>query len=187
MRSLSVLFSGTFILLIVNLCLASGIPVFGVGKPASKEEIALWDTDVRSDGTGLPAGQGTPEEGAVIYQQQCQVCHGVNGKGGPNDQLVGRIKDDGFPFALPKAPKKTIGNYWPWATTLFDYIKRTMPYISPGSMTDNQVYAVTAWLLYANDIIPETMPLNAENLPKIVMPAQRRFVPDNRIETTNIR
>ncbi len=171
----------------MNLCLAADTPAFGLGSPVSKKEIALWDTDIRPDGMGLPAGQGTPEEGLNIYQQQCQVCHGLNGLGGPNDRLVGRIDQDRFPFAQAKAPKKTIGNYWPWATTLFDYIKRTMPYISPGSLTDDQVYAVTAWLLHANDIIPKNLELNAQNLPTIVMPAQHRFVPDNRTETNGVR
>lgn len=160
---------------------------FGLGTEVSDEEIAAWDIDVRPDGRGLPSGKGSVEEGKKVYQQQCQICHGENGRGGPNDRLVGRLDNDIFPFAEKGAPKKTIGNYWPWATTLFDYIRRTMPYPTPGSLTDPEVYAVTAYLLYANGIIPEKTTLDANNLFKIDMPAQKRFVPDNRIETSVVR
>ena len=185
-KSVSIVF-GLLCGVIIPLCYAEKLPRFGLGSPVSKQEIAIWDQDVRPDGTGLPAGSGTPAEGLKIYQQQCQVCHGLEGKGGPNDALVGRLEQDHFPFSEPKAPKKTIGNYWPWATTLFDYIKRTMPYTTPGSLNDNEVYAVTAWLLHANRIIPENMELNAQNLPSVVMPARHRFVPDNRTDTNDIR
>lgn len=160
---------------------------FDLGTEASDSEIAAWDIDVRTDGKGLPPGKGSVEEGRKVYQLQCQMCHGENGQGGPNDRLVGRIDNDTFPFAEQGAPKKTIGNYWPWATTLFDYIRRTMPYAIPGSLADNEVYAVTAYLLHANGIIPEDMTLHAGNLPEIEMPAQHRFVPDNRTETNTVR
>ena len=181
------------ILIILAFCLSSQFLVadsvhkYKLGTEVSDSEIAAWDIDVRPDGKGLPAGKGSVEEGRKVYQQQCQMCHGENGQGGPNDRLVGRLDDDIFPFSEKSAPKKTIGNYWPWATTLFDYIRRTMPYTTPGSLSDNEVYAVTAYLLYANDIIPEDMTLDAHNLPKIKMPAQRRFVPDNRTETNTVR
>ena len=162
-------------------------PSFGLGSTPSNQEIEAWNTDVRPDGQGLPKGNGNGVQGKLIYQQQCQACHGVNGSGGPNDQLVGRNKQDEFPFALAKAPKKTIGNYWPWTTTVFDYIKRTMPYTTPGSLTDNEVYAVTAYLLSANGIIPENFELNATTLPEIKMPSQKRFTPDNRLNSTQVR
>ena len=166
---------------------ASPEPKFGLGTKASDAEIAAWDIDVRPDGHGLPAGKGSVDEGRTVYQQQCLVCHGENGQGGPNDKLVGRLEHDHFPFAEKGAPKKTIGNYWPWTTTLFDYIRRTMPYTSPGSLSDDEVYAVTAYLLYANGIIPEKTTLDAGALLNIKMPAQDRFVPDNRTETNTVR
>ena len=166
---------------------ADSAPAFGLGTEASDNEIAIWDIDVRPDGKGLPSGGGSVEQGRKVYQQQCLACHGENGQGGPNDQLVGRLDNDIFPFSEKGAPKKTIGNYWPWATTLFDYIRRTMPYTTPGSLTDDEVYAVTAYLLYANDIIPEQMILDANSLPAIEMPAQHRFVPDNRTQTNTVR
>lgn len=162
-------------------------PTFGLGIPATEQEITDWDIDVRPDGKGLPAGRGSVEEGRKVYQQQCQVCHGENGQGGPNDPLVGRLEKDNFSFAQKSAPKKTIGNYWPWATTVFDYIRRTMPYTSPGSLSDNEVYAVTAYLLYANSIIEADIVLDASTLPNIKMPAQTRFIPDNRTETNKVR
>ena len=170
-----------------QILLAESVHKFGLGTEASDSDIAAWDIDVRPDGKGLPAGQGSVEEGRKVYLLQCQVCHGENGQGGPNDKLVGRIENDSFPFAEKGAPKKTIGNYWPWATTLFDYIRRTMPYASPGSLSNNEVYAVTAYLLYENGILPEATILDSGNLPKIKMPAQQRFVPDNRVETNTVR
>ena len=156
-------------------------PQFHLGTPASKEEIAVWDTAIRPDGKGLPPGSGTPLQGRKIYQQHCQQCHGQGGQGGPNDKLAGRQNNDDFPFSEKNAPKKTIGNYWPYATTVFDYIRRTMPYAEPGSLTDNEVYALTAYLLHINDIIPKDFTLNAETLPSIIMPAHGRFIPDNRL------
>ena len=167
--------------------LAGSEPKFNLGSAVSEQDIAAWDIDVRPDGEGLPPGKGRVKEGMKVYQQQCQVCHGENGQGGPNDPLVGRLDKDIFPFAEKGAPGKTLGNYWPWATTIFDYIRRTMPYMTPGSLSDNEVYAVTAYLLYANGIIPKDMTLDATNLSEIKMPAQHRFVPDNRTETNAVR
>ncbi|MFK0573450.1 c-type cytochrome [Endozoicomonas sp.] len=163
-------------------------PGFGLGTEASVEEVAAWDIDVRPDGMGLPADKGgNAIQGRIVYQQHCQHCHGDNGLGGPYDRLVGRLEKDSFPFAKKDPPEKTIGNYWPWATTVFDYIRRSMPYTTPGSLTDNEVYSLTAYLLYANGIIPEGMTLDASNLATIEMPARHRFIPDNRTETHTVR
>ncbi|WP_230460472.1 c-type cytochrome [Sansalvadorimonas verongulae] len=163
------------------------MPQFHLGTPATDQEVAKWNTAIRPDGKGLPPGSGTPPDGHRIYQQRCQYCHGIDGQGGPNDKLVGRVSEDHFPFAEKDAPRKTIGNYWPWATTVFDYIRRTMPYTEPGSLSDNEVYALTAYLLHLNSIIPENFILSATTLPDIVMPARNRFVSDNRLEKQEIR
>lgn len=160
---------------------------YGLGKLASQQEITEWNTDVRADGSGLPIGSGNAIQGKPVYQSLCQHCHGIDGKGGVNDQLVSSKPDHPVLFVQPNAPKKTIGNYWPWATTVFDYIKRTMPYTSPGSLTDDQVYAVTAYLLFENNIISEGFELNASSLPTIKMPANGYFVPDTRLQTNQVR
>ena len=181
------------LLIVFCLCLLSFLskadpgPKFGLGTPAFAQEISAWDIDIRPDGRGLPSGSGNAKEGRKIYQQQCAACHGDKGQGGPNDQLVGRFERDVFLFSGAKTPKKTIGNYWPWASTLFDYVRRAMPYTSPGSLTDTEVYSVSAYLLYANGIITEDHILDAKSLPAIKMPAQDRFVPDNRSETNSVR
>jgi cytochrome c len=142
--------------------------VYGFGTPATTEEIAAWDIDVMPDGEGLPAGSGTVAEGAELYAVQCAACHGFNGEGGLNDRLV------------MHSPNETVGNYWPYATTVFDYIRRSMPYNLPGSLEDDEVYALTAHLLYLNNIIPEDAEMNAETLPKVEMPARGKFVVDDR-------
>ncbi|WP_299731067.1 cytochrome c [uncultured Endozoicomonas sp.] len=161
---------------------------FGLGKEASEKEISAWNIDVRPDGSGLPSTEGgNAIQGKNLYQQHCQFCHGLAGQGGAYDQLVGRLENDSFPFAEHHPPVNTIGNYWPWATTLFDYIRRAMPYTRPGSLSDDEVYSLTAYILYENKIIPEDMMLTAHNLPTIEMPSQRRFVPDNRTETQALR
>jgi cytochrome c len=154
--------------------------VFGIGRPASPAEIAAWDIDVGPDGVGLPPGRGTPAEGAPIYAARCAACHGKTGKEGPNDVLVGRLPGDAFTFARdPRAPK-TIGSYWPYATTLFDYIRRAMPPDQPGSLGDEEVYGLVAYLLSLNELIAADAVIDAASLPKVAMPAHDHFVPDSR-------
>jgi cytochrome c len=151
---------------------------FGLGRRATDEEITKWDIDVRPDGAGLPAGSGTVASGRLVYAAKCASCHGKTGVEGPYNRLV----------ATADHPKeKTIGNYWPYATTLFDYVRRAMPYNAPGSLTDEEVYGVTAFLLQANALLDSTAVLDAASLPKVVMPAQRRFVPDDRRDGPQIR
>lgn len=147
---------------------------FGLGRPATQADIARLDIDVRPDGKGLPAGEGKPALGKVIFATKCAACHGVGGVGGPNGSLVSTTD------ASRKRPEKTIGNYWPYATTVFDYIRRAMPFSEPGSLTNEEVYNLTAYLLNANGIIDDKAVINAKTLPKVVMPAQKLFVPDDR-------
>ena len=152
----------------------------GIGRPATPAEIAALDIDVGPDGAGLPPGRGTSADGAPIYAARCAGCHGKTGKEGPNDVLVGRQPGDAFPFARdPRAPK-TIGSYWPYATTVFDYIRRAMPPDAPGSLGDDEVYGLVAYLLFLNELIPADAVIDAASLPKVKMPARDHFVPDTR-------
>jgi len=147
---------------------------FGFGREASEDRITLWDIDVRPDGAGLPPGGGTVAEGREVYMVHCVACHGPTGTEGPNDVLVGPEPWDLYPTS------RTIGNYWPHATTLYDFIRKAMPQLTPGILSDDQVYAVIAYLLYLNEIVPEDAVMNAETLPAVVMPARHRFVVDDR-------
>ncbi len=153
---------------------------FQLGRLATPDEIAAWDIDVMPNGEGLPAGQGTALEGRAIYEVRCKSCHGPGGQGGPIDPLVGRIRGDGFPFGVDPSAPKTIGNYWPWATTIFDYTRRAMPLDRPGSLSNDEVYALTAYLLYENGLFRENKVLDGETLVTIVMPARGRFFVDDR-------
>jgi S-disulfanyl-L-cysteine oxidoreductase SoxD len=153
---------------------------FGIGRPATPEEIAVLDIDVRPDGQGLPAGRGTAADGGVTYAAKCAVCHGKTGKEGPNDVLVGLEPRGVFPSGKETEARRTIGNYWPYATTVFDYIRRAMPTPAPGSLTDDEVYGLVAFLLAANEIIPADAVMDATTLPKVAMPARDKFVIDPR-------
>lgn len=164
-------------------------PTFGFGVQASDDDISRWNIDVMPDGTGLPPGSGSVSEGVIIYQNKCAVCHGVNGTEGPFDKLVGREPRADFPFGKDAkySSMKTIGNYWPYATTLFDYLRRAMPQNEPGSLTADEVYALSAYLLHLNEVIPADARLDSVSLPLVKMPARDRFVLDNRQGGTEIR
>lgn len=153
---------------------------FGYGRPATEKEITAKAIAIRPDGKGLPAGQGTIQEGAVIYAAKCAACHGVTGVEGPFNVLVAPDTADAVPFDRAPQRVKAIGNYWPYATTVFDYVRRAMPFNAPGSLSDNEVYSVTAWLLYANKLIDTATVINAKTLPGIVMPARKYYVTDSR-------
>jgi len=154
---------------------------YGLGTPAGAAELALLNTDVAPSGEGLPAGSGDATRGAALYEAQCAICHGARGEGiAPNPPLVGREPREGFPFGNDPKLVRTVGNYWPQATTLFDYIKRTMPLSAPGSLSDNDVYSLTAHLLVANEILLAGAMLDSASLMAVKMPARDRFVPDNR-------
>ena len=163
---------------------------FGFGRPATAAEIRALDIGIMPDGTGLPAGSATAADGAPVYAAKCVACHGASGEGTPvAPRLVGRIPHDAFPFAqsLALQDTKTIGNYWPYATTIFDYVRRAMPQNHPGSLTDHEVYALTAWLLWKNDIVKADAVIDARTLPAVQMPARHRFVRDDREASTRVR
>ncbi len=148
----------------------------GIGHAATAEQITGWDIDVRADGRGLPAGRGSVAEGQKIFAETCAVCHGENGEGKPADRLVG-----GYGTLATAKPVLTVGSYWPYATTLFDFIHRAMPFNAPQSLTADQVYAVAAYVLYLNRIVPEDAILDADSLPKVAMPNRNGFTsPDPR-------
>jgi cytochrome c len=143
----------------------------GLGRPATPAEVTGWDISIPPDGTGLPPGSGTPEQGAVVYTQKCQACHGEKGAGQPNDRLVG-----GQGTLASNSPVRTIGSYWPYATTVFDYIRRAMPYTQSQSLTNAEVYAVTAYLLYLNGLIGAQDMMNAQTLPQVKMLNRDNFI-----------
>ena len=147
-----------------------------LGRSATPEEIAAWDISIGPDGAGLPPGSGTAKQGKTVYAAKCLACHGEKGSGKPNDQLVGGLG------TLPgdKPAVKTVGSYWPYATTLFDYVRRAMPLNAPRSLTDDEVYAVCAYILQLNGIISDGDPMNAQTLPKVQMPNRTGFIPYSR-------
>jgi cytochrome c len=153
---------------------------FSLGHAASPALVTALDVDVSPNGAGLPAGSGTGRAGAAVYASSCASCHGDNGEGKPPyPQLLGGPKGD-VDFSTDVKIPRTIGNYWPFATTLFDYVRRAMPLTAPGSLSADQTYAITAYLLSREGLIPDTMQLDAHSLPLIQMPAKRRFVDDDR-------
>jgi cytochrome c len=144
-----------------------------LGRAATPDEIAAWDISVGPDGAGLPPGRGTPKEGEAVYAAKCIACHGEKGAGKPNDALAGGIGT----LAGEAPPVKTVGSFWPYATTLFDYVRRAMPYPEPKSLSDAEVYAVAAYILHLNGIIGADDAMDAETLPKVRMPNRDGFVP----------
>jgi cytochrome c len=147
-----------------------------IGRAPTKEEIQAWDISVGPDGKGLPPGQGTAKDGAPIFAAKCAVCHGPNGEGakiGP--RVVGGIADTETLTTLK--PVRTVGGYWPYATTVWDFINRAMPRGQSGTLTPNEVYALTAFILAKSNIIKEDDVLDAKTLPKVQMPNRSGFVP----------
>ncbi len=143
----------------------------GLGVPATEAQIESADVSVGPDGAGLPGGSGTPGQGEAIFNTKCIACHGSQGMGGPNDALVG-----GQGTLSSATPNKTIGSYWPYATTVFDYVRRAMPYPTPHSLTDSEVYALTAYLLSLNGIIAKDAVIDAKSLPQVQMPNRGNFI-----------
>lgn len=151
-----------------------------VGRRAGREEVRAWDIDVNPTGASLPRGRGTYDAGAKLYVAQCAACHGAKGEGlPPFPRLIGAEPRD-FSFAKDFRLHRTIGNYWPYATTLYDYINRAMPFNAPGSLEPDEVYSLVAYLLAENQVIERTAVMDRESLPRVRMPARNRFVPDNR-------
>ena len=147
----------------------------GLGHPPTPAELRAWDIDVAPSGEGLPPGRGTVAEGARLFAAKCAACHGPTGTEGPRDRLVG-----GHGTLTTDHPIKTVGSYWPYATTLFDYIRRAMPYNAPQSLAPDEVYALVAWLPHQNGIIPEQAVMDQHTLPAVRMPNRDGFVPDPR-------
>jgi cytochrome c len=142
-----------------------------LGKPINEAAIAAWDISILPDGTGLPKGSGTPAQGAVIYADRCALCHGDNGKGGSAAALVSDREIAGI-----SASQKTIKNFWPYSTTIFDFVRRAMPFQTPRSLTDDEVYALTAYILAENKLIGANDMMNAQTLPKVSMPNRENFI-----------
>jgi len=141
------------------------------GRAATAQEVAAWDISIPPSGEGLPSGGGNAKQGEAVYVAKCQACHGARGAGKPADPLAGGIG------SLPSAnPVRTVGSYWPYATTLFDYTRRAMPITNPQSLTHDETYAVTAYLLYLNGIVAESDEMNARSLPQVKMPNRDGFV-----------
>lgn len=153
---------------------------YGLGRAATPDEIRKLDIDVRPDGTGLPDGRGTATQGAAIYAAKCASCHGKSGEGASFDRLVATDAGDNFAFGRDPRLARAIGNYWPYASTLYDYTMRTMPFTAPGTLTPDEGYALVAYLLALNKVVPDDAAMDRISLPKVVMPAQNRFVRDNR-------
>ena len=146
-----------------------------IGKPISEADLSAWNIDVAPNGHGLPNGNGDVATGGRIFAAKCAACHGAKGEGLIGDQLIG-----GAGTLATANPRRTVGSYWPYATTLFDYIRRAMPYNAPQSLSADEVYALSAWILNRNGIVPDDARLDAQTLAAIRMPNRDGFVPDPR-------
>ena len=142
-----------------------------LGTPLGAAELAPWDTSIMPDGRGLPPGSGTASQGSPIYAAKCASCHGEGGKGGISSAVIAR-----GPITSINGAEKTIGNFWPYATTLFDFIRRAMPWQEPRTLTNDEVYALTAYLLLLNNVIGESEVMNATTLPRVRMPNRDGFI-----------
>lgn len=158
--------------------LVAVLALLAVGRAPTPDEVRAWDISVAPDGTGLPEGRGTAATGREIYSNRCARCHGAKGEGRDSVPLAG-----GQGTLKNPKPLRTVGSYWPYATTIFDYINRAMPFNKPGTLTHDQVYAVTAYILYLNGIVAENAEINARTLPQVQMPNRNGFVPDPRPDT----
>ena len=143
------------------------------GQSIAPADIASWDISIGPYGAGLPPGSGTAGQGEAVYVAKCQACHGEKGVGGPNDALVGGMGS----LAPGKTAVKTVGSYWPYATTLFDYIRRAMPFPETKSLTNDEIYAVSAYILNLNGIVATDEVLDAQSLPKVKMSNRDGFIP----------
>ena len=142
-----------------------------LGRAATAAEVAAADISIAPDGSGLPAGQGSVKAGAAVYAAKCASCHGPKGAGTPADPLVGGAGTLAQPNAV-----RTVGSYWPYATTLFDYIRRAMPTTAPLSLSNEEVYALSAYVLHLNGIVAEDAVMDAQTLPKVRMPNREGFM-----------
>ena len=164
--------AGATVLVLVVLGSAALAQSPNLGTPVTEADLAAWDISVLPDGTGLPVGSGTPEQGAKVFAAKCALCHGPEAKGGSAASLVG-----GRPLTDGIDTPKTIANFWAYATTLFDFTRRAMPWQAPRTLTDEEVYALTAYILSLNKIIGSGDVMNAQTLPKVRMPNRDGFIP----------
>ena len=149
-----------------------------LGKPITPEDLAAWDISIGPDGAGLPPGSGTAKQGEAVFTAKCQACHGAKGAGQPNDRLVGG--QGSLPGDKPAI--KTVGSFWPYATTLFDYVRRAMPYVESKSLSPDETYAVVAYILNLNGVVGDADVINAQTLPNVKMPNRDGFIPFHRGE-----
>ncbi len=165
--------SGLLALAAIQVAAADPKPL-GLGSPLTPDELKPFDIDVRGDGAGLPPGRGTVKEGEAVFAQSCAACHGAGGEHpiSPSIRLTGGKGTLTTPNAV-----QTVGSYWPYATTLYDYIDRAMPFNAPQSLSPDQAYAVTAYVLHLNGIVPEDATMDAASLPKVLMPNRDGFMP----------
>jgi S-disulfanyl-L-cysteine oxidoreductase SoxD len=145
----------------------------GLGQAIAPADLAPWDISVGPDGVGLPPGRGTAAQGEAVYAAKCQACHGEKGAGKPNDALVGGAGT----IASDRPAVKTVGSYWPYATTLLDYVRRAMPWNETKSLSNDELYAVSAYILHLNGVIAATDVIDAQSLPKVQMPNRDGFIP----------
>jgi len=148
---------------------------FGLGRTPTADEIRRLDLSIPPSGEGLPPGSGTAERGKTVYETQCTRCHGATGREGPQEVIVG-----GRGSLTTAKPLKTVGSYWPYATTLWDYVNRAMPFDRPGTLPPDDVYAAVAYVLRLNDIVSDTDVMDATTLPTVRMPNREGFFQDNR-------
>ncbi len=175
-RSLKSAALGIALLLCAGSALADG---YGLGRAATPEEVSAWDIDIRPDGKGLPEGSGSVADGEAVYTERCAECHGDFGEGkGRWPVLAG-----GRGTLKSHDPVKTIGSYWPYLSTVWDYVHRAMPFGDAQSLSNDQVYGITAYLLYMNDLVKDDFVLSKDNFLKVVMPNAGGFYPDDRTET----
>ena len=153
---------------------------YGFGHRATPAQLAAWDIDIAPDGRNLPAGNGSVAHGREIYLAQCAACHGARGEGGVGDRLAG-----GQGTLATPTPVRTVGSYWPYATTLFDYVRRAMPLAAPQSLSNEDVYAVSGYVLFLNGLVAENATIDASTLTALKMPNRDGFVSDPRPDTRN--
>jgi S-disulfanyl-L-cysteine oxidoreductase SoxD len=180
MRTRELSFAAFAVLALVGKTPAQAQGAYDIGRAATPAEIAGWNIDIDREGNNLPAGSGSVRHGHEIFDQQCAACHGAKGEGGIGDQLVGGQGT----IATPK-PVRTVGSYWPYAPTLFDYVRRAMPQNAPQSLDNNDVYAVSAYILNLNGLLPADATLDAKTLSAIKMPNRSMFVSDPRPDVKN--
>jgi len=171
------------VLLVAALTSGSALAASEFGRPATQTEIAGWDIDIRPDGMGLPVGGGTAEQGEPLYEAKCAMCHGSFGEGVDRWPVLAGGEDS----LMEDKPEKTVGSYWPYASTLWDYIHRAMPYPQPQSLTDDEVYKITAYVLYLNDLVDYDFELNQDTFAQVEMPNEASFFVDDRPDVQNTR